>query len=92
VLADRLRRPWFPTRDLHDEHGDDGTDGEHVGQETEQIGLTMEGPNVAEVTLPVVVLLQEVEKGSGVGREAGSANAPSSTRGMYIPSLSTYPS
>ena len=41
--------------------------------------------NVAEVILPVVVLLQEVEKGSGVGREVGSGNAPFSTRGMYIP-------
>jgi hypothetical protein len=42
----------------------------------------MEASNVVKIFLPEVVILQEVEKGSGVEREAGSANAPFSTWGI----------
>jgi hypothetical protein len=38
--------------------------------------------NAVEICLPEVVILQEVKKGSGVEREAGSANASFSTWGI----------
>lgn len=50
---------------LHGEHGEDGADGKHVGQEAEEIGLAWVRSNVMKVSLPVVVLLQEVEERSG---------------------------
>jgi hypothetical protein len=46
----------------HCEHGEDGADGKHVGQEAEEIGLVWVRSNVIKVTLPEVVLLQEVEE------------------------------
>jgi hypothetical protein len=49
---------------LHREHGEDGADGEHVGQKAEEIGLAGVGSDVMEVFLPVVILLQEVEERS----------------------------
>lgn len=42
----------------------------------------MKASNVVEIFLPVVVILQEVEEGSEVEREVGSANAPFSTWGI----------
>jgi hypothetical protein len=42
----------------------------------------MKASNVVEIFLPVVVILQEVEKRSGVKREARSANAPFSRWGI----------
>ena len=46
----------------HGEHREDGADGKHVGQEAEEIGLACVRPNIIKVSLPVVVLLQEVEE------------------------------
>ena len=46
----------------HCEHGEDGADGKHIGQEAEEIRLVGVRSNVIKVTLPVVVLLQEVEE------------------------------
>jgi hypothetical protein len=48
----------------HCEHGDNGTNGEHIGQETEEIGLVLVRPNMMEIDLPGIILLQEVEEGS----------------------------
>jgi hypothetical protein len=48
------------------EHGENGADSVHVCQETEEIGLGCVRSNVIKVTLPVVVRLQEIEKGPRV--------------------------
>jgi hypothetical protein len=50
---------------LHCEHGEDGADGKHIGQEAEEIRLVCVRSNVMKVPLPVIVLLQEVEERSG---------------------------
>ena len=42
---------------LHGEHGEDGADSKHIGQEAEEIGLVCVRSNVIKVGLPVVVLL-----------------------------------
>lgn len=55
----------YARKNLHGEHGEDGADGKHVGQEAEETGLRRVRSNVIKVTLPEVVLLQEIEKRSG---------------------------
>lgn len=48
----------------HSEHREDRADGEHVGQEAEEVGLGLVRSDIVKVLLPVVVLLQKVEEGS----------------------------
>jgi hypothetical protein len=44
------------------EHGENGSDGEHVGQEAKQVGLALVRANIVKIALPVIVLLQKVEE------------------------------
>jgi hypothetical protein len=48
----------------NDEHGDDGADGEHVGQQAELVAQRRVEADLVEVVLPEVERLDRVEEGS----------------------------
>jgi hypothetical protein len=60
ALQPRIECPIYS----HREHGDNGADGEHVGQETKEIGLVLVRSNMVKVDLPGIILLQQIEEGS----------------------------